>query len=383
MKKHVYTEQAVVRVWRNFKTLGKIPTSHFGHASVTVVGDSVATSPGYGSAPHTQNISFWPAGGGAGLGNAREKLPGAFGVSAKEDKQNEINPLTCVRLEVGYYQGLGEPYPTAWDTLLAEQNTTKLTARPDQKRVFEQGERAYDEVKYLYLRDATPVDIPLYYKKPEAQIYLPGLLATGARWGLNLTRMGNWWIDFQKSNPLYCALSKKKNCVGVALQGLIEGGAASIVKPPAFKTYAEPVQLKKYALELEKRFLELEGMATGLQAGIRSDHLAQKAPYAFELNDGIWRQEVWKRESALGFMHTRSALISEIDRAVAAFDRLTWKDSFVARFDALMNIFLGIVRHRQEKSDSKRAEAVAQLGKQVLAVLDQRGFSYGFKPIWN
>ncbi len=183
--------------------------------------------------------------------------------------------------------------------------------------------------------------------------------------------------------PQYCALSKKKNCVGVALQGLIEGGAASIVKPPTFKTYAEPVQLEKYAKELQKRFLELEGMTRMLDAGIRSDHLAQKAPYGFELNDGIWRLDVWKRESALGFIHTRSALISEIDRNVAAFERLTWKDNFVERYDALMNIFIGVVRHRQEKSDSKRAEAVATLGKQVLAVLDKHGFYYGFKPVWN
>ena len=38
MKKFLCTEQAVIRTWRNIKTLGKVPTSHFGHAAVTVVG---------------------------------------------------------------------------------------------------------------------------------------------------------------------------------------------------------------------------------------------------------------------------------------------------------------------------------------------------------
>lgn len=382
MKKYVYTQQAVVRIWRNSTTFGNIPTSHFGHAAVTVAGDSVRTTTEPGLAPHTQNISFWPGGDGADFGNAHKMLPGVFGTSTKDDKGNEINQLTCVRLEVGYFQSISTSYPKEWDRLLAERNKTKLMARPDQKRALDQGDRVYYE-EPLTLRDGTKVDVPVYYKKPEAQIYLPGLRAKGRMWGLNLGRMGNWWIDFKKTNPQYCALSKKNNCVGVALQGLIEGGAASIVKPPKFKIYAEPVQLEKYASDLEKRFLELESMAKVLDAGIRSDHLAQKVPYAFELNDGIWRQEVWKRESALGFLYTRSALITEIDRNVAAFNRLTWKDNFVDRFDALMNIFLGVFRHRQEKNDSKRAESVAQLGKQVLAILDQYGFYYGFKPVWR
>jgi hypothetical protein len=39
--KQVYAEQALARVWRNFKLLGKVPASHFGHASVTVRGQSV------------------------------------------------------------------------------------------------------------------------------------------------------------------------------------------------------------------------------------------------------------------------------------------------------------------------------------------------------
>lgn len=311
-------------------------------------------------------------------------LPGVFSNTTKEDKLFEMPRLTALRLEVGHCKANGQAYPDAWNTLLSERNKTPLMARSDQKQAFYAGER-FLHPEPLYLKDGTKVEIPMYFKKPEAQIYLPGLLAKGRRWGLNVNRIANWWIDFKKSAQYYRALSQDNNCVGVALQGLVEGGAGVFIKPPAIRVYGEPVRLEKYALELEHRFFELESMATGLENGIRSDHLAQKPPYHFELNDGIWRQEVWKRESALGFIHTRSALIADIDRSVAAFDRLTWKDNFADRFDALLHIFLGVVRHRHEKSDSKRAEAeaVAQLGKQVLAILDQRGFCGGFKPVWN
>lgn len=58
MKKHVYSEQAVVRIWRNIKKFGMMPTGHFGHAAVTVTGSMVKTTFEDGVAPHTQNISF-------------------------------------------------------------------------------------------------------------------------------------------------------------------------------------------------------------------------------------------------------------------------------------------------------------------------------------
>jgi hypothetical protein len=60
--KTVYSEQAVIRVWRNLKIAFKLPTSHFGHASITVAGMNVKTTED-SPAPHTQHISFWPGEG--------------------------------------------------------------------------------------------------------------------------------------------------------------------------------------------------------------------------------------------------------------------------------------------------------------------------------
>ena len=378
MKKHVYSEQAVVRIWRNAKNFANLPTSHFGHAAVTVVGYSVKSSPDCNS--HTQNISFWPGGGGAGLSNGHQLLPGTFNDFTKDDKVCEMNPLTALRLEVGMYQESGVTNPAEWDTLLAERNKGPLKMLPGQKPAFDaEGDRVmrYDRLR---LKDGRTIDVPMYFQSPNTNIYLPGMMARGCHWGLNLTRMGDWWIHFKTTNPQYRALSTKENCVGVALQGLIEGGAASIVKPPEFKVYAEPVQLEDYAEKLQKRFLQLEGETRLLDAGIRSDHLAQTPPHKFELKDGLWVPDAWKRNSALGLMYSRSALISEIDRNLAAFHRLTWRNNFTARFDAFMNIFLGVCRHRHDKSESKRSEGVAMLGKQTLNILEKHGFWDNYVP---
>ena len=380
MKKFLYTEQAVIRTWRNIKTLGKVPTSHFGHAAVTVVGKSVPTTDV--KAPNMQNISFWPE-SGASFRNAHKNVPGSFGETAKLDKLSEMNLLTCVRLEVAFRQKAHIPYPAEWDRMMREANKSPLpTPRAGQKQAWELNDEGNLERIYgtSWLEDGTEVDIPMYYQSPESNIYLPGLLARGEKWGLNLGRMAQWWISFQQSNPQYCALSVRKNCVGVALQGLHEGGASTIVKPPVIRTYGEPVQLESYAQQLATRFLQLNGMIRLLDAGIRSDHLALTPAPLNQLVDGIWTSNAWKKASALGIMYQRSALICEIDRQLSKFERLSWKENFVEKYDTFMDLFLGVFRHRQEKSDSKRAEAVAQLGTQILNVLYCHGFSRGYVP---
>jgi hypothetical protein len=107
----------------------------------------------------------------------------------------------------------------------------------------------------------------MYSQSPQAKFFLPGIRAKGAHWGLNTTRMADWWIGFQQKSPQYRAFSAENNCVGIALQGLAEGGASAIAKPPAVRLYGEPVQVETYARELEQQFLHLEGMTRLLEAG--------------------------------------------------------------------------------------------------------------------
>jgi hypothetical protein len=115
-----YSEEAVVWVWRNLKVLGIMPTSHFGHAAVTVMGISVTTTDG--DPPHMQHISFWPGTGGAGFHNAFSDLPSSFSDIPKQDRVNEMNKLTAIRLEVGYCRANHIIYPAEWDEALREAN---------------------------------------------------------------------------------------------------------------------------------------------------------------------------------------------------------------------------------------------------------------------
>jgi hypothetical protein len=117
--KTVYSEQAVIRVWRNLKIAFKLPTSHFGHASITVAG-------------------FWPGEGGAGFHKAFRDLPASFGDDHKTDRVSEMNKLTSIRLEVAFCRAQAISYPPEWDDALREASKAPLpTPRAGQKQVLD------------------------------------------------------------------------------------------------------------------------------------------------------------------------------------------------------------------------------------------------------
>lgn len=378
--KKIYPNQAVIRVWRNLKMLGKVPTSHFGHASVTVMGYSVKTTD-Y-DYPHMQNISFWPA-DGAGFGNAFKDQPGGGTPSSAEDKVAEMNYLTAIRLEVAVCRRESIAYPDTWNRALAEAGKAPLDApRPGQRRAVDPstGKAALIPGAYHWLRDGSQAPIPQYSQSPQAKIFLPGLFVKGRSWGLNLTRMADWWIDFQDSSPLYRAFSPKQNCVGIVFEALREGGAEALLKLPRVRAYGEPVQVEQYARALEYELLQMEGHTAFLRMDIQTSHLALKPVPGNQLIDGLWRPSYWKQASALGVMYRRSALIQEMDELLERFARLTWKYAFVEKYDVFVRLFRAVVRHRQDKSDSKRSESVAQLGTQILDILARTGFYDAYRP---
>lgn len=378
--KMIYSQQAVVRVWRNLKMLGKVPTSHFGHAAVTVMGNCVKTTDF--DNPHLQNISFWP-GDGAGFHNAFSDQRAAFSPDSLNDKINEMNVLTAIRLEVAYCQKEGIVYPKEWNRLLREEGKKPLrTPLPGQKRLADspQEEAALHNGTWYTLKDGTKVPIPVWSQSPQSKICLPGLYAKGKSWGLNTNRMGNWWIDFQKTKPEYRAFSPTHNCVGVAFEGMREGGAEAILPLPKIRSYGEPIQVEQYAQALDYELLRMEGETNFLRMDIQSNHLALKPVPVNQLIDGLWRPDFWKQASALGIMYRRSSLIQEIDLLLERFSRLTWKYGFVEKYDVFVRLFRAVVRHRQEKNDSKRSEAVAQLGNQILDILARTGFYDAYRP---
>lgn len=349
----VFTQQAVVRVWRNVKTMGYMPTSHFGHAAVTIKGSMV---PGF-----KQHISFWP-GDYASKGNATKKQDGDWTNKVGEDKRNEMGLPTALRLEVGYCQTHGIPYPDEYNDYLAELNKGPITApRPGQKR--------------LGLTNSD--GLPLWSQSAEAKIPLPGIGCKERLWGLSVRRMGLWWLQFKTTAPYYQALGKQ-NCAGVALMGLSEGGSEAFVECPGITVYGEPVQVEKYAKELELQLERMDAWSEQLDADIRKGVMSgvvSSSPND-QLKDGLWTVDVWKQKSALGTFQMRSSTVREMDSALEKYHAADWGAKFTERYKALVKLFLAIVKHRQDKADSARSEAVLRLGSQILTIVRNPG------PIW-
>lgn len=342
-----FNQEVVVRIWRNIKKWGIVPTSHFGHASVAILGNLV---PG-----GFQHISFWP-GDYASKGNAIKKQTSSATAEPIHDKVSEMNRLTALRLEVGYCKDNGIPYPAEYDEMLAEMGKTPLSnARPGQRRL-----------------GTTDGDgLPLWSQSPEAKIYLPGIRATGRTWGLSTRRMGLWWQQFQTTKPHYQALGQQ-NCAGVALMGLKEGGSEAFVECPGVKIYGEPVQVEKYANLLAQEMQRMDDWTAEFDRDVAEVFKAGKmkdATPASELKDGLWSLETWKQKSHLGGLTVRSSLIRDIDDAVARFHKGDWGVRFNERYLAMADAFRAIVQHRRDKADSKRTDSLVRLGSQIVALL--------------
>jgi hypothetical protein len=351
-----YTNQVTVRVWRNVKRYGTLPTSHFGHAAVVLRGAFVPRD-------HLQ-ISFWPR-DGAGLGRtALRKQPGAFTERAFDDKWSEMNRLTALRLEVGYRQREGIDVPPEWVEALRDLGRAPLAqARPGQTR----------------LDDVDDDGFPMWSQSPETKFALPGLGSRPRHWGLSITQVKKWWEAFSASHPTYQALSFQ-NCAGVALMALRAGGADAFVPLPHVHIYAEPVQVEHYAQRLQVELDHLEARSAALDQDIRAalaSGALRPAMLAGDQRDGLWTVEEWKRRSALGPLQPRSAGIRAIDEALATYHALDWRRAYTSKYYALVQVFRGVTAHRQQKADSARSTAVLTMGLHVLALLRAPGPHYG------
>ena len=343
-----FKEQATVRVWRNVKTLGKVPTSHFGHAAVTIKGAKVNVV-GY-----KNHISFWP-GDYASKGNAIFKQTGDFNDELKDDKISEMNQLTALRLEVGYRQANGMYCPPKYIAWLTHFEKTPITSpRPGQKWLDEVDSKGW----------------PLWSQSADEKVALPGTDCGDRLWGLSICHMNDWWENFKNSGPQYQALGRQ-NCAGVALDALKEGGSEAFLPCPYIKAYTEPTQVEDYAKRLRNKLNEMENLSTQLDDDIKQAVMSNNlwAAPGDPPADGIWELDKWKRESALGTFQVRSSTIRQIDNAVARFHEANWTDQFTKRYTALVQAFLGVVKHREEKADSGRSRAVLRLGAQILAIV--------------
>ena len=356
----VFANQVTVRVWRNIKTYGYVPTSHFGHAAVTLSGMFLKVMPGDSAHRRRVHISFWPGEGGASLRTARNKSTATTSDYTFGDKLSEMNKVTALRLEVGYRLRHKIDVPPEWTALLANNGLTPIgSARSGQHRL--------DEVH-------PDTGWPLWSQSPEVKIELPGFNNKGRHWGLSISRMNSWWQLFAQSNPHYQALSHQ-NCAGIALMALREGGGEAFIDLPAVRIYAEPMQVELYARAVQIQMERMEASANELDADIKRALASGvvKPDMLTGLKDGLWDVNTWKQRSALGTFQMRSSTIREIDEALAKYHGSTWKEDFRIKYRALAVAFRAVAQHRQDKALSGRSAAVLALGLQILALLRNPG----------
>jgi hypothetical protein len=235
------------------------------------------------------HISFWPS-EGAGIGKSGvRRQEGVASEFSLDDKVNEMNRLTALRLEVGYRQREGLAYPKQWDRWLAEQGATPLSSpRKGQMRLDDSFEHGW----------------PVWSQSPEQKVVLPGFnnRRQGRSWGLSISRTRKWWDAYQQTQPQYQALSQQ-NCAGIALMALRAAGSEAFEPVPPVRIYAEPAQVERYALVLQAALDQLELMGKGLDADVQKalgTGLLKPDMLAGAPKDDLWSLDEWKRRSALG-----------------------------------------------------------------------------------
>lgn len=362
----VYKNQLTVRVWRNVKKFGGLPSSHFGHASLTMSGIFLR---GNADDPRRRmQISFWPK-DGAGLGmSGVQKQGSSFTDQAVEDKINEMSKITALRLEVGYRQAHGIPYPARWDQTLNSQGKAPIAVpRSGQERlgVTSKGSTG---------GDATDLGWPLWSQSPEVKIPLPGFMVPGRHWGLSITRISKWWENFKSQAPHYQALSQQ-NCAGVVMMALREGGAEAFVDLPNVHVYAEPAQVEQYAEMLRVEIDRFETWTTELDKDIRKALDANRITPSMlsGTSDGVWTLDRWKEVTNIGALKPRSAMIRDIDEALTRYHSIKWDIGYCEKYWALVNLFRKVLIHRQNRANSERGHAVLGLGLQILAYMRTPG----------
>lgn len=112
--------------------------------------------------------------------------------------------------------------------------------------------------------------------------------------GFHLWAMQRLWRDVAEGAaggmPKFKLLSKTKNCAGMVLQTLIAGGAPIFVRPPKFRFFAKPSEVRQYAIKVERAMAELND---------KVDTLLQYAPAVPAFRTDISLQALLERDPSL------------------------------------------------------------------------------------
>lgn len=326
-----FDREAVIYVW-NYGG-----PSHPGHAAMKIRGV-------VGAPKSTTYISFWP-GEGAGLSNALKKQPGSLVRSHWLDKYNEMGESTAERLEDGTFV------------------PNNLQQRKDMSQVNDDGDTE---------------TVSIWMQKPHHKIYIPGMGATGTKAGLNLVQIYEWFQIFSNSPGLkYKFASKKINCSGVVLLGLLKGGAAAFATKPTANLFIDPNQVRKFAEAVQRSVADINANASGLEIQAART-LAPK--FRLDLSMELITLTDWKTKTQLGRFTGRSH-VSDIDDAIKAYH--LGKMIATQRIELLGKVLKAVRKHIMKYPESRRGGPVLELGKQALSLVEFNVGNFGLQqPSW-
>lgn len=327
-----YDREAVIYVW-NYGGPG-----HPGHAAMKLRGVP-------GTREDKVYISFWPGGeNGAGLTNALEKQRGSLVRAHIDDKNNEMGEFTAQRLESGVFI----PSPLQQRK---EFNTTN--------------------------EDGVEETVALWMQKPHHKIYIPGMGAATTKVGLNLVTIYEWFKIFSNSPDLkYKFASKKINCSGVVLLGLLKGGAGAFAAKPEARLFIDPNQVRAFAENVERAISDINLTATGLEISTAQTNAPK---YTMDMSMDLITVDAWKLKTKLS--RTGRSHVSDIDAAIKQYHS---GKAMLARRNELLGIVLKAVRkHIMKYPDSRRGGPVLELGKQALSLVELNIGTFGAQqPSW-
>ncbi len=330
-----FTEEAVVRVWRDHNA---VTTGHYGHAAMTIRGPSI-----YHNRDRGTYISWWPDDGAgimqgvASVFGARQT--GTRGSSYKDDKDDELGESAKRNLAHGIYT------PQAGQRLM---EVGHLYDDPDDA---DEGVRLDDGV-YGYVKSA------------EAKVRLPGVNADRVHFGLDVDQIAVFWTHFLTNNPYYQLASHTNSCAGVVRQALKAGGAKAYAISKRDGLFTTPSEMESWAEALRLVLDDLNRDAANFMLVTRDD----RAEFSWRNGGAVQvpTLDEWRRLSKRP-RGGRGHNVTEIDAHLRDYHRgmATHKDTG-RRHKARVKIFKIVQRAiGRQRNDYDRAMLIA-IGEAIL-----------------
>ncbi len=217
---------------------------------------------------------------------------------------------------------------------------------------------------------------------PTYVIFLPGAGEYGfntTRLGLNLQRIREWWDVFRLApNRAYRFVSHTMNCASVIAAALHVGGAHLFVKKKLDNwTWTTPTEIKTYSEKIRDGIMDLNQNA---QAIVNSPFMSQNFPQGPTTGFGnpeLWTVDQWKQQSYVSGWARRKEQVAAIDKLLQKYHDLGDWDvgnpaQFLEKWDLLKQMLEQAHDHMRHKPTSDRAQAVLNLGRQIVAVIEHR-----------